>query len=401
MNKEVKKFIDYLDKSVEDIKCRVIERVAKRRERTLLAEDDIDFEKISERKNVKRLLSVPEEEWPLHTEVFIDFQYISEMLEESPLNGREMFAIVLRILEKNLATNIANSEMYCFDIKATETYKFSYMSRDEFMEFVRSDQYGILREKDVNELTLHERKMLEEFERFSEANPLNISSVVDGHRTLQESYFSKRDSYTEEDVEEFIQVLRDFGTYESLLEIFRQIMLKEVGKRQKNTFVEPKSTPKVNREEDKKVLSKKEYNLLLRELREYFDIRTMEKVQPLDLDKQIYCVSLLIRLGFSEEKIKGILKVINKDNDISCDNPVSMLIALFGKLSYYREIPGIGESLELMVSALNEMMMIGVSDSDYIEWKNLIGEELEHAMSLVPKTYEYEIEEGKKYSKNK
>lgn len=398
MYSTISTFVDYLDKSMERIKNEVVDRAAKRPFRTLLPSDDHDLQRASERKNLKRILLVPEEEWELHGEVFIQYDYLSEMLEESPLNARGMFIIVQRLLEKNLATNIVHQNARCFDIQGIDDYNFKYMTRDEFLEFVRTDEYGRLRNKEESELTEHEKKQLEEFDTYSDLHPLDIGPVIEAHRLIKEHYFDKKDSFNEEDIEIFLSAIKGFGLSDNLINTFRNLLLREVSKRQrKNEVVETPvqvvSKPVVV---EKTMMDRKEYNLIERELRKYFDIRIMEVVSPLTLDLQIYCVGLLIKLGFSEDRIRDILKIMNK-NGYSYDNPISMFVALYEKLEYYKDVEGIREAIETMVGAMTELMIS--FDVDYEEWKEFLSSELNSTLKLIPKTYDYEIEKAKKGSK--
>lgn len=391
-------FVEYLDKSMERIKDDIVNRAAKRPFRTLLPSDDHDLQRASERKNLKRILLVPEDEWDLHGEIFIQYDYLSEMLEESPLNARGKFLIVQRLLEKNLATNIVNQNARCFDIQGIDDYNFTYMTRDEFLEFVRTDEYGRLRSKDESELTEHEKKQLEEFDRYSDLHPLDIGHVIEAHKQIKEHYFDKKDSFNDEDVEIFLGAIMGFGLSDKLILMFRNLLLRDVSKRQRKSEVVESPVQVVSKPVvvEKPMMDRKAYNLIERELRQYFDIRTMEVVSPLDLDKQIYCVGLLIKLGFSDDKIRDILKIMNK-NGYSYENPISMFVALYEKLEYYKDVEGIREAIETMLGAMNEIMIS--TDNDYEEWKEFLGSELDSTLKLIPKTYDYELDKAKKGSK--
>ena len=178
MDKNLQTFINFLDKSIVDIEKGIITRASKRVVKELLPEDEKDLLKITERKNMRRLLSVPKEEWDLHGEIYIQFDYLADMLEESPLNARGMFSILVRLLEKNLSTNITHQDARCFDIQQIDNYEFKYMTRDEFLEFVRTDEYGRLKNKEESELTEDEKKRLEEFNTYSDLYPLDIAPVI-------------------------------------------------------------------------------------------------------------------------------------------------------------------------------------------------------------------------------
>ena len=354
--------------------------------------------RITERKNMRRIVSVPREEWELHGEIYIQFDYLSEMLEESPLNAKGMFSILVRLLEKNLSTNITHQDARCFDIQQIDNYEFKYMTRSEFLEFVRTDEYGRLLSKEESELTDDEKERLEEFNIYSDLYPLDIAPVINAHKLIKTHYFDKLDSFNEEDVEVFLEQLRSFKLSENLISVFRNLLLKEVEKRQRKIEVIKTSEQVVSKSVviEEPTISRNEYNLIERELRKYFDIRTMEVVSPLTLDLQIYCVGLLIKLGFSDDKIRDVLKIMNRDG-YSYENPISMFVALYDKLEYYRDVDGIKEAIETMLGAMQEIMSIG--NEDYEEWKEFLNDEMLLTLKLIPKTYDYEIEKAKKGSK--
>lgn len=396
MDRNLQTFINFLDSSIVDIEKEIIKRASKRVVKELLPEDEKDLLKITERKNMRRLLSVPKEEWDLHGEIYIQFDYLADMLEESPLNARGMFSILVRLLEKNLSTNITHQDARCFDIQQIDNYEFKYMTRDEFLEFVRTDEYGRLKQKEESELTEDEKRRLEEFNTYSDLFPLDIAPIIEVHKLIKEHYFDKLDSFTREDIEIFLDNLRKFKLSENLINVFRNLLMREIEKRQKRGEVlsySQETKPKVVEEV---TISKKEYNLIERELRKYFDLSTMKVVSPLTIDLQIYCVGLLLKLGISEDKIREILRIMNKDG-YSYDNPISMFVALYEKLEYYKDVEGVREAIETMVGAMTELTF--GTDVDYEEWQEFLSDELTSTLKLIPKTYDYEIDKAKKGSK--
>ena len=396
MDRNLQTFINFLDSSINDMEKEIIRRVSKRMVKELLPEDEKDLLRITERKNMRRLLSVPREEWELHGEIYIQFDYLADMLEESPLNARGMFAILVRLLEKNLSTNITHQDARCFDIQQIDNYKFKYMTRDEFLEFVRTDEYGSLKQKEESELTEDEKKKLEEFNAYSDLYPLDIAPVIEVHKSIKEHYFDKLDSFTNEDIEIFLDNLRQFKLSENLINIFRTLLLREVEKRQKREVTVGNTQDVTINVIEEVSISKKEYNLIERELRKYFDLSTMKVVGPLTLDLQIYCVGLLLKLGISEDKIRDILRIMNKDG-YNYDNPISMFVALQEKLEYYNDVEGVSEAIKTMIGVMTEITF--GTDVDYKEWKEFLSEELASTLKLIPKTYDYEIEKAKKGGK--
>lgn len=398
MNSTLLAFIDYLDRSIEKIKEDILYRASRRPFRTLIESDNADFQRAMERQNLKRILSVPREEWELHGEIFIQYNYLSEMLEEAPLNAKGKFYILQILLEKNLATNIIHQDARCFDIQKIDEYEFSYMTRNQFLEFVRTDEYGRLKSKEESELTTHEKKQLEEFNRYSDLYPLDIQPVIEAHKQIKEHYFDKQDTFTEEDVEIFLSAIKGFGLCDNLINTFRNLLMRDVYKRQRKSLevVEQPVLRESAKVVERPTMDRKEYNLIERELRKYFDLGTMEVVSPLTLDLQIYCVGLLLKLGISEDKIRDILRIMNKDG-YSYDNPISMFVALYEKLGYYKDVDGVSEAVKTMVGIMTEITF--GTDGDYEEWKEFLSSELVSTLKLIPKTYDYEINKAKKGSK--
>ena len=386
----IDRFIMYLDESILSFRKQLVMNVSKKK--NVNQEDYLLIDKISERENMKRLISIPREEWVYHGEVFLQFNYLSEMLIDSPLNVRNQLHIVLLLLEKNLATNIIEIDGCCFDIRCIDKFKFKYLTKDEFLEFVRTDKYGKLKNKDSDELSESEQNILDEIDRYYEQFPLDIGLISQKHRLIKEHFFDKKNSFDENDLEILLQVLKDFGLSTSLIVSFRNVLQKEINKRARSREVIP-YMGKVLEPVNINYKSNKVYNLIERELRPYFDIRTMTLVKPLNLEEQIYCVSLLLKLDFSEDEIVNILKIINKKQFID-DNPLTVFVSLFNKLKYYDENCEIKESIDLIIEFMREMVI--VSDCEYIEWKSLVSDELSKVLKLIPKTYEYEIKMGRK-----
>jgi hypothetical protein len=224
-----------------------------------------------------------------------------------------MFSILVRLLEKNLSTNITHQDARCFDIQQIDNYEFKYMTRDEFLEFVRTDEYGRLKQKEESELTEDEKRRLEEFNTYSDLFPLDIAPIIEVHKLIKEHYFDKLDSFTREDIEIFLDNLRKFKLSENLINVFRNLLMREIEKRQKRGEVLSYSQETKQKVVEEVTISKKEYNLIERELRKYFDLSTMKVVSPLTIDLQIYCVGLLLKLGISEKTVRNhISNVIQK-----------------------------------------------------------------------------------------
>ena len=312
MDSCVQKFIYYLEMQCEDLKEAIIKNARRNGSTEIMQEDEVLLNEIAEMKRVIRLLSTPREDWDKYAEVYIDFNLLDKMLKKAPLKIREQLQVIFTMFERNLATPILSESAGGFDAPAIDDYKFHTMSSKEARELIHSQEYSRLAMAEENELTENEKAKMAELKEFINSHPLDLSYISELHRNLFNHYFEKKDSFDYDDVKAVIYVLKSFGISEELGNGIKAILDKEVKKR------EPKEEIVVVRDFHKKLeetrISEKEYNLLARELKRYFDLTNMIPVQPLVLELQIYCVSLMIKMGISETTIKKALKAMNRNN---------------------------------------------------------------------------------------
>lgn len=394
MSSAVVKFIDYLNQSIEDIKQDLVKEAKLTRDRGIIAKKKDVIASIGERSRIVRLLSTPKDEWDKLAEVFIDFNILSDFLIMSPLKTREQLQVILYMLEKNLATPILCDEADGFDAPAIENFEFKTMTKEEARDMIHSMEYGRLSTADPDDLTEDEIAKYMELKQFIDSNPLDLSYLKELHRNISMHYFEKIDSFDYDDVRAILCVLESFGVPKNMCDSFKYYFEREVKKR------EPKEEVVIVRDFHKKLdenrITEKEYNLLNRELKKYFDLDDMYMEEPLTIDMQIYCVSLMMKMRISLDTIKKALKVMNRNNKNLSDsvNPIVLFNRLYGRLNYYSENEELVEAISQIMNFFQEIFIC--SNDDYEFWKSMIGEELEKALTFVPNTYEYEIEEAKK-----
>lgn len=394
MSSAVVKFIDYLNQSIEDLKQDLVKEAKLTKDRGIIAKKKDVIASIGERSRIVRLLSTPKDEWDKLAEVFIDFNILSDFLIMSPLKTREQLQVILYMLEKNLATPILCDEVDGFDAPAIENFEFKTMTKEEARDMIHSMEYGRLSTADPDDLTEDEIAKYMELKQFIDSNPLDLSYLKELHRNISMHYFEKIDSFDYDDVRATLCVLESFGVPKDMCDSFKYYFDREVKKR------EPKEEVVIVRDFHKKLdenrITEKEYNLLNRELKKYFDLDDMYMEEPLTIDMQIYCVSLMMKMRISLDTIKKALKVMNRNNKNLSDsvNPIVLFNRLYGRLNYYSENEELVKAVSQIMNFFQEIFIC--SNDDYEFWKSMIGEELEKALTLIPNTYEYEIEEAKK-----
>ena len=303
MNSAVLKFVEYLKLRNEELQQDIINEARLTKDRGIVAKKRDVINSMGERQRVIRLLSTPKNEWDKLVEIFIDYNLLAEFLNSSPLKAREQLQVILYMLEKNLATHILCEETGGFDAPAMENFEFKTMTKEEASKLIHSMEYDRLCTASIDELTEEEKLKYAELREFIDSNPLDLSYIKELHRNISMHYFEKIDSFDYDDVNAILCVLESFGIPKEMCDSFKYLLDKEVKKREvKEEIVIVRD---FHKKLDEKRITEKEYNLLNRELKKYFDLDNMYVEEPLSIEMQIYCVSLMIKMGITDDVIKS------------------------------------------------------------------------------------------------
>ena len=392
MNKAIIKFVDFLDQEAIRIQNNFIKECTILGGYNVKKLDDITY-KISECHNISRQLKVPEKDYSLHGEIFIQFDILSHYLNISNLTPKEASAIILTFLRKNIAAGICESESNAFDPKEIDSYPFKTVTPEEVHQLIHEDRYRILMSKSEEERTPKENALIEELEEYTKTHPTNVDIFKNIHQKINEHYFSIQDSYTEDDIYIFIEQLRKLNLSEKYCQILTNYLINEINKRKnKQTISTQKYTPKKIVKSETTSLSKKEINTLYRELCTYYNPDTKVITRYLTLQEIIYCLSIMRKLNFNKESLSLFLKTVEKFNRQQEVNPLSQYIELYNKLLYYKDRLDLEDDLSSIESIIQEMFI--VSDKDYVEWKKLLAEELSNLLRSLSGNHDYEIEKS-------
>ena len=233
----------------------------------------------------------------------------------------------------------------------------------------------------------------------------NIEKIKKHHTTFKAHYLDKLTTYTREDLELVIESLNGLGLDENALEKVKnelEIQLyrreakeeKELAKRKREKLFSVDESSSV---EIKPVIPKKEFQLIYRELNQYFDVENMKAIKFLSLKDIIYCIHLMLKLNYKEDIINEFVKSIEKENKKIQNNPISLFIRLYDKFKYYEKNINIQEKIKYIESLLGEIFIC--DEEDYEFWKLSIEEEMDNLLSMIPSNYEYEVSEAKKLQK--
>ncbi len=245
---------------------------------------------------------------------------------------------------------------------------------------------------------LYEKKSNEVF-KLTPEEIKDEKQFIESHRIIKAYYLDKKETFTEEDIIYIIKALKDLDVSEESLKRVKKglecILYRRNSKLEKEekrnkilSVVIPKAQlPK------KEYLSKKEYNNIRRELLSYYDIETHIPLRILTIKEIIYCIRLMVRLNLPEQEIDKFLRIIDKENK-KMENPISLYIALYDKISHYKKELSLSKKITLVEEYLQQIFIC--NDEDYEFWKESIKEELASILNIIPNDGEYEKEESKK-----
>lgn len=335
---------------------------------------------VIETSNLIRILRIPSVFWPQYKELFTDFSVLNRYLTQFSFDARGKMRVLFHLLEKNIATGILDENAVVIDSHKMKDANFKDFSNHAVQQVVQDD----INLKGETDLCKYET---------------DVSSFVFNHRLLWEHYFSKRNTYSEEDIINITSALNNLGIDKEFVEVISYILKNQLKKRnqakQEFNFVFHET------KKEKPTLSNKDYNKILKEIRKYYDPVNSNLVYPLNWEEAIYCASLLMRIDAKDYEIKLFFKEVEKEQEKKLSNPVALYNSLYPRLKYYAENNRAPDAnfIPSLEDIFQEFFI--VSDEDYEFWKDSLKQELDCLLPYLPKNYEYERNCAKQLLKSK
>lgn len=249
----------------------------------------------------------------------------------------------------------------------------------------------------IKEMISMSRVPLEEnkFDDIRNTVTLNTFILVEAHRTLQQHYFSKKDSYDENDIAESVNALCQLKVQDNVCIYFEEKLRKKLETRKQNQ-TKPKDkvvqSPTIESKPSKKYLTDQEYKALRKQVSKYYDIYHAKMVSPMTEEERMMTANFMIRMGLSKEELETYFK--RTEPEYEYKNPLALLSLSYEKLKYYEEKLGLQETLKTMKEYVQEMFI--AQDEDYNFWKQNLQSELNRAIASLPSHYEYEYAQAQK-----
>lgn len=334
------------------------------------------------------LICMDKEMWKENNLIFDSFSELSNCLINSTLTNRDC----IKVIEYFINLNIENG---CLE----ENENLKYSDKNESLEKMSSSlAYHIFSKifrhafgkrgsfVDLDEIISKKIK-----QNYKNSNSyFSCSNLIECHRIIKECYLDKKDNQSEEDIEKTIKAFKNLGVADQICNNFRVILKNQRKKKEKKNI---EISIKSKKTEISKSLTQKEYRLILEELNNYYDFNDMYPIRPLSLSERMYCLELLLKVGYNNSQILQFLKSFEYYPD-KYNNVISKYLENYDKIKYYEEKYGLQEFVKNLEDWFLELFIC--NDKDYIDMKGIMTSELDIVMKQLPKTYEYELKKVNK-----
>ena len=200
-------------------------RIANFNTKTSERELEIDF--------ILQRITMTDEEYLKHMEIFYHFKDLSRYIEEANLSYRETFNLVMYMLERNINCVKQVKDTKAINDTALRNFKFDNISSEEIDELITSGELN--RVINGTDLELNERErairnaLLENIDNYFD----EVAELINAHKEIKAHYFDILDKYEESDIDIIIDNLRELTFSNNVCHMVRYILNKQLISRNK------------------------------------------------------------------------------------------------------------------------------------------------------------------------
>ena len=387
--KSIEKFTQSLEVLLFNVENEAIHSLTAKRDiikqiiivREFPSKEEVDTELLeSERRKRKvliisdilRILKINPSNWDMCGEVFIEFDLLSELMLETKLNMKEQADVIEYFISKNLASGVTKVESNYFDIRKLSNFEFENITYEQAKLYLKTDGYRKLSEKENK--TEQEKMILNELENFIDQNTEKHDDITRIHKIIEEEYLNHKENLTEANITSYIEQLKKLNLSEEVANSLRIFLMKKI-KKEKPTL-QLKTIKNLKKDV---ILSKKQYYELESKLKEMLDLDTMTFKREIYSDELQNLFQIMIQLKYDKETIYEVARKYEKMNQQK--NAIVLYLEVIDQLRDYIS--------EAEVHNLEEIFQetFICNSEDYIEWKNMLKENLLDQINQIPKDH--------------
>lgn len=322
--------------------------------------------------DILRILKINPSNWDMCGEVFIEFDLLSELMLETKLNMKEQADVIEYFIFKNLASGVTKVESNYFDIRKLSNFEFENITYEQAKLYLKTDGYRKLSEKENK--TEQEKMILNELENFIDQNTEKHDDITRIHKIIEEEYLNHKENLTEANITSYIEQLKKLNLSEEVANSLRIFLMKKI-KKEKPTL-QLKTIKNLKKDV---ILSKKQYYELESKLKEMLDLDTMTFKREIYSDELQNLFQIMIQLKYDKETIYEVARKYEKMNQQK--NAIVLYLEVIDQLRDYIS----EEEVHNLEEIFQETFIC--NSEDYIEWKNMLKENLLDQINQIPKDH--------------
>ncbi len=311
---------------------------------------------------------------------FPEYKLLENSLKNSNLKLNEQIEVIKYFISKNAEIFINCEKRYIFDMNKIENMKFKYFTHEEIYDLIDNNGVSAL----LNKIFLFGKQKRKQKE-LRKILPDILSEPVDEELYISiYREFIKKEKITENSIVLFINGLKKLGMSSDYCEKVKKHLSRQIKGTKKE---EIEYNFNFNNESKNEAVSAEERKML----NDSYDFDKQELKGYIPYSKSLDYVKIMKKMGVSNNDIIIFLKRIYEE--LNKQNPVTKYLELRDKILYYKDKYFLDQTISNLDEYLTELL--NIDDIDFNEaydyWEDAINDELEIALSYIPRDYKYEL----------
>ncbi len=319
---------------------------------------------------------------------FEDFDVLSIFLESRKYTDLEIYKIISFLVTKNVAAGIDRTEEI-IDCRKVIKFNFVGFTQNEIIDYMNDEKISYM-VNNYDNLTAKEKSFFDQImSNLSELKLGVLDETQKANMILNKYFTDMKDEYTLEDIEIVAQKLSELKVSKLIVESVRRVMEKRYKKRKNKEALSTPIKYTSFKMPEKKYLTDAEYKILLKKIKEVYDIYNVKLKKELTEEEMMEVVSAMVKIGYDESQVNRFVKLARESFEIA-EIEIKKFIENYDRYLYY-----LGEEeIKVLLDYLEQMMI--TSDEEYSIWKEAFLEELDKINEKIKYKQGYEYQKVKK-----
>lgn len=336
--------------------------------------------------------------------IFSDFDILSDILSKSKLSAKDKTNIIIFFVlaNWNKSGGITLTDAFVIDANDVKKHKFKTMDTQEALALIYSLAPGCQEDQQKPiKRTKEEQEKINEIYQFFDESTAQKTNFFLSHAIINEFYLKKMNTFMSDDKDKVLEQLKDLGVSAKILSEISAVLDSEIRKRTNKANNNKPINWQKQKSTQKKFLTEAEYKKLRKDLGVYYDTYHGRLKKQLTDEEKIYCVSLMMQLDFSDDRIQTFLERVKRASSSEEKKELSTLAYFaqnYEKFLYYsKHDKSVKKYLDLLLEYASNTLL--VDDEEYSWMKSEIKSEVHAIEDIIQNKCDYEKHLAKKQIK--